>query len=216
MNEPGVAAEAEFFGPDANGSLMRPARPDEAGALAQILIDVVTWGRLRDLGLAFNTLMHRSFITSKYGICLVVECDGEIRAYGAGVSDMGRFHRGMVLRHGLQMGLLLLPKMFRLMNLKTALRAFTYFPQASKDDPKSELVCMNVRSEFQSEGYGRRLFKGLMHELKKKGVETVKLGHVDPGKEVANSYWLGMGARLLRTERFYKNKQVNVYIYDIP
>lgn len=195
---------------------MRPARPDEARELAEILIEVVDWGRLRDLGVRFNTIMHRCFIRSRYGVCLVLERDGNLVGYGAGVSHYRKFHREMIWRYGLLMGLVLLPKLVTRKNRQTVIRAFTYFPQAPENDPKAELVCMNVRKAAQGGGAGRRLFDGLMEGLKARGVKQVKLGHVDVTRPGPNAYWKSMGARLLRTEPFYDHNTVNVYVYDIP
>lgn len=199
------------------GVRIRHARLDEARTLAGILIDVVHWGRLRDLGLGFNTLMHRCFIRSKYGVCLALEdSQGRIMGYGAALSDTRLFHREMILRYGLPMALVLAPRLLRKKDRETILRAFTYFPAAPEDDPKAEFVCMNVVQEFQGGGCGRWLFNGLMNELKARGVRSVKLGHVDATKKGPNAYWQSMGARLLRTEKFYQHNEVNVYVYDIP
>jgi GNAT superfamily N-acetyltransferase len=194
---------------------MRPARPEEAGRLAKMMMDLVTWGRLRHLGPWFNTLMHRAFIKSPHGLCMVLELDGEVIGYGAGFTDYRAFHRWMKLRYGWLMGLVLLPKLLHPRNLKTVLRAFTYFPDAPQDDPRSELVCMNVIPAHHGSGYATRIFHGLVDELRRRGVDCVKLGHIDPTQKNALGFWNSIGARHLRTEKFYSHNEVYVYVYDI-
>ncbi len=195
---------------------IRPAQASEAGELAKILIDEVSWGRLPELGLAFNTLLHRHFIDSRYAICLVAEREGEILGYGAGLTDTRAFHRDFILRKGLRAGVLLLPYLLKWRNLQTIIRALTYFPEAPKDDPPAEIACLNVRHRYQKLKLGTKIFFALMESYKVRNIKSVKIGHVDPNKKHAVAFWESLGTRYLRSERFYRHNEVRVYAYDIP
>jgi ribosomal protein S18 acetylase RimI-like enzyme len=122
----------------------------------------------------------------------------------------------MVWRYGIQMASILLPKMFVKSHRETVIRAYTYFPEAHPEDPVAELVAMNVSRAHRRAGLGRKVYNALMDGLKAKGVRSVKLGHVDPDNPTANAFWLGVGGRFLRREKFYDHNEVNVYVYDIP
>ena len=200
---------------ETRGYVTRDARRQDAAALAQTMMSEISWGRLRDLGPSFNTVLHRAWILSDYAVVVVAEKDGRVAGYGAALADTERFNRELKLKHGWLLALLLVPKLFRLRNIQTIIRAYTYFPEAPPDDPDAEVVSMAVYRDHRGSGVGRLIFDGMVEGLQAKGSRTLKIGHVDVGEETANAFWSGLGARYLRTEKFYSHNEVNVYAYDI-
>jgi ribosomal protein S18 acetylase RimI-like enzyme len=194
---------------------IRPSRPAEARLLAQISIEENQTGRLRDLGPRFNALLHRHFIESRYGMSVVVEVGGEVAGNGTGLTDTRLFHRDFVLRQGIPAGLLALPHLLRWRNLRTALQGFTYFPESPADDPKAELVAMNVRTRFHRRGLATQLFFALMEEYRKLGIPAVKLGHIPESNKRAIAYWESLGSRYVRTEKLFGSDPTRVYVYDL-
>lgn len=196
--------------------LIRPARPSEARQLARMVMELITWGRLRHLGLPFNTLLQRFHITSRYGIILVAEVDGRIVGNTGGVTDRKRFYRELAWKWGWLSALLILPYLFKPANLEVLRKGMTYFTKTPVDDPPAEATLMNVIPEYQRGGLGPKLFFALMDEYRKRGFKIVKVGHVNPEKPDVVRYWEEkVGLRYLRTEKFYKDTEVRVYVYDL-
>ena len=198
-----------------HGYLIRDAEPEDAKALAEVMISEIHWSRVRELGLRFNTVLHRAWVLSDHAVVVLAEKDGEVAGYGAALVDMKRFDRELKLRHGWRLGLLLLPKLVNPRHVRTVIRALTYFPEVPADDPDAEVVSMAVYHNHRRFGIGRLIFDGMIEGLRGKGAPALKIGHVDVHKETANAFWSGLGARYLRTENFYRDKEVNVYVYHI-
>lgn len=196
--------------------VVRPARVEEAGALAVIAKAAVYQGRLGAFGLAFNRLLIASFIRSRYGLCVVAERDGVILGYGAGVTDTVAFHREFVRRWGLQAALLIAPRLFNPRNLHTLIQAYRYLPAAPDDDPKAELLAMNVTSHYRRSGVATKIFFTLMASYAGLGIRSVKLGHIPVTLTSAVRFWESLGTRFVRTEELYRGGFVNVYVFDIP
>src|SRR5262249_14314702 len=95
-----------------DGFTVRPARRGEAGELARLMSEVITWSRLSELGQGFMTLLHRHMIGSVHAICQVAERDGDILGYAAWSADTGKFYREFLLRHGLAAAVKLAPNIF--------------------------------------------------------------------------------------------------------
>jgi len=195
---------------------IRRAGLADAAILAGLMADEIHWGRLRDFGQGFLTLVHRHLIDSKYSFCTVAEQDGEIIGYAAGVADTPKFNRDFVVRRGFLAAVGLLPRiLLRPRHVATILHGLTYFPRCPSDDPRAELVAIMVRPRALSQGVGRALFDALTEEFRARSVAAFKIGTVAVTNEAANSFYRRVGCELLRTVPFYRDTQVNVYRYDL-
>jgi len=196
--------------------IVRRAFEADAPALASIMAEAIDWGRMRQLGHRFNTMVHRHMAKSEYAITYVAECNGEILGYAAGATDVSKFYREFLWRYGVPASLTLLPKVIRPSMLTAVIRGLTYFPDAYPDDPKAEMISLAVRRHITRSGVGQAVMAAATKELKAWGITTVKFGTVAVNNVAANKYYARMGAVIVRTVPFYKDSTVNVYIYQIP
>jgi len=198
-----------------DGFTVRPARMAEAGELARLMSEVITWSRLSELGQGFMTLLHRHMIGSVHAICHVAERDGDILGYAAWSADTGKFYREFLLRHGLAAAVKLAPNIFRPRRIEIIVRGLTYFHEAHPDDPQAEVLSFAVRPLAKRSGVGKAIFNALAREFKARGVGAVKVGAVEATNEAGNLFYSRVGCELVRTEPFYREGKVNVYVYRI-
>lgn len=213
MSEIGTGLEEKATAPD--GVSVRPARPAEAGALARLMSEAITWSRLSGLGPGFVTLLHRHMISSANAVCYVAERESEIIGYSVWSVDSSKFYREFLLRCGFRAAIMLAPNIFRPRQLKTIARCLTYFPEAHPDDPQAEVLSFAVRPQAKQSGVGKAIFNALAHEFEKRGVKVVKVGAVEATNEGGNRFYSRLGCELVRTESFYRDSRVNVYVYRI-
>lgn len=195
--------------------VLRLARAPEAEALGRLMSEAITWSRMSELGPGFVTLLHRHMINSTHAICYVAEREGEIIGYSVWSVDSSKFYREFLLRHGFRAAIILAPKIFRLQQLKTIVRCLTYFPEAHPDDPQAEVLSFAVRPQVKQSGVGKAIFNALAREMETRGVKAVKVGAVEATNEGGNRFYSRLGCELVRTEPFYSDNQVNVYVYRI-
>lgn len=194
----------------------RSGHVKDASTLARMMAEEINWGRLRDLGHSFLTLLHRHMIVSDYSICYVAEQNDETIGYIAGTTDVSKFYREFLLRYGLIAMIILLPKIFHPRRIKIILRGLTYFHGAYPEDPKAEMLSFAVWSKVQKSGIGTTLLNTILKEFKVRGTTAIKFGTVEATNEVANAFYRRIGCELVRTIPFYNDSQVNVYVYNIP
>lgn len=194
---------------------LRAAGADDAGTLARLMSDAISWGRLGELGARFVTLLHRHIAESPFAVCLVAEDDSGVAGYIAVVTDTRAFHRDFLRRRGLAAAWAILPSLRRPERLRVVLRGLRHFPAAPRDDPRAEAISFAVRRGVVTRGIGSALFRAAMAELAARGVEVVKFATVEPTNETANAFYRKLGCELVRTEPFYRDSFVNVYFYRV-
>src|SRR5262245_40549070 len=194
---------------------VRPARPAEAGELARLMSEVISWSRLCELGNGFITLLHRHMIGSAHAICYVAERDGDILGYAVWSADTGKFYREFLRRHGLAAAVKLAPKILRPRQIEIIVRGLTYFHEAHPEDPQAEVLSFAVRPQAKKSGVGKAIFNALAREFKSRGIGAVKVGAVEATNEAGNMFYNRVGCELVRTEPFYRRNKVNVYVYRI-
>jgi ribosomal protein S18 acetylase RimI-like enzyme len=198
-----------------DGFTVRPARIAEAEELALLMSEVISWSRLSELGQGFMTLLHRHMIGSVHAICYVAERDGEILGYAVWSADTGKFYREFLLRHGIAAAVKLAPKIFRPRQIEIITRGLTYFHEAHPEDPQAEVLSFAVRPHAKRSGVGKAIFNALAREFKARGIDAVKVGAVEATNEAGNKFYSRVGCELIRTEPFYREGKVNVYVYRI-
>lgn len=194
---------------------VRQARPADAAILARMMTEAISWGRLGQLGPSFVKLLHVHMIKSRTSVCLVADQGGEIVGYIAGTPDTRRFYREFLLRYGWIAAIQLLPRLWQAHNRETIVRGLTHFPDAPKDDSPAEALSFAVRPGLAQRGVGRLLFQALIGELRTRGVAVVKFATVDPANEVGKAFYRKLGCTYLRTDRFYRDTSVEVFVYHI-
>ena len=135
---------------------IRPARVEEAPVLARLCMDLVPWGRLRNLGFRFMTLVHRHMIESKHATAYVGDSHGRVVGYMTGTSDRKAFNREFLLKYGIRAALIALPRLFLPSNVKVVLKGLLHFKSQHFDDPNAEMIAGAVLPEYQGAGIFRR------------------------------------------------------------
>ncbi len=195
---------------------IRPARAEDAPAITEIAIEVLSWSRIYDLGPSFANILHRHIAASEHGLLSVGVRDEEVMGFLIGAFDAKLLFRQFLLRHGLRAGLALAPQLLSPRRAATVFRGLTYFPEAPADDPGAEILSFAIRPEAQRSGLGTALFRDLVDRYAERGTNRLKVGTIDVENEASNRFFAGLGATILRSETLYSGKLVNVYQCDIP
>ncbi|MEM9293318.1 MAG: GNAT family N-acetyltransferase [Acidobacteriota bacterium] len=215
LNDPAV----KLPGPLPEGFRLRRARLSDVPEIVDLMMKQAHagGGRLGDLGERFNHHLHEHFVTSQWGLSVVVEApDGRVAANGTGLISSRPFFTDFLLRRGLKACWAAAPYALRWRNLETVWGALRYIPQSPTEDPKAELVVMNTHGDFHRLGLATQIFHYLMDEYRPMGVPCVKLGHIPVDNARAIAYWESFGPRFIRIEPLYKGHEARVYFYDIP
>ena len=170
--------------------------------------------RFGELGHGVVTLLHRQMATSRHSLCLVAERGGRIAGYATVLISGRKFNREFLIRKGLLCGLVALPRLFRLSNLRTVLTALTYFPAVPANDPEAELVSIVVDQDLHGQGVGSDLWEAIVKRLAECKVAELKIC-TDVRNERANRMYQNRGCVLLRKEPLYHDSEVNVYVYRV-
>ncbi|MCB9891463.1 MAG: GNAT family N-acetyltransferase [Planctomycetes bacterium] len=198
----------------------RPSLPEEAPLLARIMDEAIDWGRLRELGPGLSRLIHEHFVRSPHALC-VTACDvesGDVLGYMAGSIDNGRFQRSFLWRRGWLAALFVAPRLLHPRRWAVAWRCLAHFGKGKTsvhDDPSAEALSFAVRTSCAGRGVGRQLFRALCDAYQEHGVQRVKFGTVATTNEVANAFYQKMGCEIVRTESFYADTAVHVYVLDL-
>lgn len=195
-------------------TLIREGRPEDARRLGELMTEGLRT-RFSYLGQGVVTLLHKHMTTSRHCLCVVAERGGSTIGYAAVLTSGGKFYKEFVLRKGLLCGLIALPRLFRISNLRTIYTALTYFPGGGHHDPEAELVSIVVDRSAQGHGAGADLWNGVVRGLAARGIAELKIC-TGVENERANQMYRKRGCRLLRKEPLYHDSEVNVYVYEIP
>lgn len=82
---------------------VRPARPVEADAIADLHVRLLPHGFFAELGRGFLRSYHRTFMASPHAVSLVAYRDGRVVGVIAGALDAGLHQRFVIRRHGLRL-----------------------------------------------------------------------------------------------------------------
>jgi len=194
---------------------VRRARPDEAERLADIQEQTITWGELRNLGHRFLVVLHHHLITSPDGICYVVEKDGAVVGYSAWTYDTRKLYADFKRRYFVRAALAVLPRLLNPRNWRPLLRGMTYTNVAQPGDPVAEMLFFSILPEGRHGGVGSLIFNTMLDEMRRHGVTSIKAATVTPDNTPAVKFYERNNFRKLRTDGFYADTQVDVYVLDL-
>jgi ribosomal protein S18 acetylase RimI-like enzyme len=169
--------------------------------------------RLSDLGPWFVKLLHRHMIVSEHCLYIVAERNGAIVGYVAALTSTRKFYKTFLARKGLHCFLIVMPWMLRARNIHTALRGLFYSQRAPAEDPEAELVSLVVSPKAWNCGIGSTLFHRVVTEFSALGIHTFKID-TSTENEQANAFYKKHGCQCIRSESFYRNTRINVYLHE--
>ena len=192
---------------------VRDGRTADAREMAHLMYTEISWGRLRDFGMGFLTLLHRAFCTSRHAVCVVAEIDGRVVGYAASVLHVGRFYREFAILYGVPAAVLILPKLFRRNMLATFWRGLTYGKDPGDGGSQCEVLTFAVASGFSGRGIGTMILKATMEKLRQRGAEAIRMGTIAEDNSVAFAMYSKLGFKFVSTRQFYGDTKVHVMEY---
>jgi ribosomal protein S18 acetylase RimI-like enzyme len=192
---------------------IRFAKVEDVPAICEAFKEM-TYSRLHDLGPGFVRVLHRHIVTCPDAVCLVAEADGQVFGYVSDTVHTGRFVRGFILKYGLWAGIVALPYMFRPRNLRTVIRALTFFPEDRFGKQECSGLAFAVRKDMKRRGAGRALWAARNEEYVKRGIESFTFMTAGEPTAAANAFYKSLGCEFLGTQPFYKDTVASVYRVD--
>jgi len=170
---------------------------------------------LGTLGSAFLTLLYRCLAHFQKGILLVAEYDGKVVGFVAGTINTGKFYKYFLKQNFFRIGFTLLPKIFDTKIIKKLWETATYSKKdLSVSVPDAELLSMAVEEEFQGKGISKELFKKLVIEFHKKGINEFKT--IAGNKLVkANKFYQKIGCEKIGEVEVHEGDISTVYMFRV-
>jgi GNAT superfamily N-acetyltransferase len=146
-------------------------------------------GFLTSLGPAFLCQLYSSMIDSKRTFCIVARDAGRVIGFVSGTDHLSEFYKEFLLRKFFLVGLILLPKIVNINNIKKVLETLSYPKKKEKNLPDSELLSIVVEKRYRGQDVSRELFNSLVDEFKSRNICKFKVV---------------VGAELIAACRFYE------------
>jgi ribosomal protein S18 acetylase RimI-like enzyme len=156
--------------------MVRNARPDEIGRVADLHAQRIADGFLASLGPRFLRTLYRRVDRSPHAFLIVAVEGDEVAGFLAGAIDIGSFYRSFVTRDGLRAGIAAGPRLLR--SLPRAFETLRY-PSSGRgggqDLPAAEVLSVAVDPQWTGHGVGRALVDAGTAELRRRGVQEAKV-----------------------------------------
>ena len=150
---------------------------EEAKKIARLHLNNINQSFLASLGERFLSEFYYTLSRSPYGFCLFLQREERIVGFVAGAYSIKKFHRDFLIKKGVKCSLLLFTKLLS-KNFLRGLMEKLHYPEKVRgggDLPQAELIAIAVDKDFQGKGLGSELMKFFLEELKKRGIEEVKV-----------------------------------------
>lgn len=186
----------------------------DAAAVARLHRSAITTGFLSALGEGFTVRMYRAILScpAAFGLGIKDEA-GELLGFIACAEDIRKTYRYSILLHGLSMSLSLLRYAFRFGIIRRLWETFRYPSAVGEDLPAAEVLSIAVWPMFRSQGFGQMLLNAAGNELRRRGVQRVKVA-VGAANTGANRFYERCGFRLAVT-RQHHGEPMNIYTAEL-
>jgi glycosyltransferase involved in cell wall biosynthesis/ribosomal protein S18 acetylase RimI-like enzyme len=194
--------------------VVRPARAEDAAAIAQLHTDGMPDAFLPTLGRRFLHRLYRALAGDPRAVALVAETPQGVVGFAAGVVSVGDFYRRFAVRHGPAAAVAVAPRLVRPAVIRRLLETVRY-PAAANGDggrlPDAELLSIAVAPEFRVGGTGRALADGVLAGLAQRGADEVKVvvGAANGG---ANRFYAKVGFHHAGQLTVHTGMRSNVWI----
>jgi glycosyltransferase involved in cell wall biosynthesis/ribosomal protein S18 acetylase RimI-like enzyme len=162
------------FSQPAGEVTIRPARADDALAVAELHRQMISTGFLSSLGTGFLHLLYRSMVEMTGGRVLVAESEGVVTGFVAGTRNTGDFYKRFVRRHGFLAALRAAPTVFKPRVLKGIWETLRYGDKGGSG-VTAELLAMAVAPSLQGQGLGTRLVQELLEWAIREGIGAMRV-----------------------------------------
>ena len=189
---------------------IRPARPNDAAAMARIHRQALPDAFLPTLGDRFLRQLYRAMATDPASVALVAENGEGVVGFATGVPSVGGFYRRFFVRHGIRAAVLAAPQALRPGVLRKVRESASY-PAGTQSLPDPELLAIAVDPAKRSMGIGRVLAEGVVTGLGRSGVDEMKVV-VGADNEGANRFYERLGFRLAAAIEVHGDAPSNVWV----
>ncbi len=148
------------------------AKKEDALAMAQIHKVEIAQGFLSSLSSSFLQRFYLALIESGYSFCIVAKENNEVVGFASGAIDMNKFYFYFLSHYFFQSFFILLPKIFS--SFKKILESL-FYPVKQESLPRSELLVIAIKKEFQGQGVGGLILKSFILEMKSKNITVFKV-----------------------------------------
>jgi glycosyltransferase involved in cell wall biosynthesis/ribosomal protein S18 acetylase RimI-like enzyme len=155
-------------------AMIRQAGATDARAIARLHAEMIDTGFLSTLGPSFLELLYRALITSARGTVIVVEDDGSVVGFVAGVDDTGLFYREFLRANLIRAGIRVVPALLRPGTWRRVWETLRY-GTSREDGVGAELLSMAVAPVMKRRGLGTRLVGALQNSATSKGLRAMKV-----------------------------------------
>lgn len=194
---------------------VRPLEKRHASAAATLHRLGIQTGFLSSLGQRFLRQLYAAIPSCPSGFGYVwEEPDGNILGFIACAEATGRFYKQALLRCGLPMGLVMLPRAIaRPSVVKRAVETLRYPGDAADELPSAEVLSIAVSEEARGQGVGRALMQAALEDFARRNVHRVKVA-VDAGNIGANRFYERCGFHLAQT-REHHGQPMAIHVQDL-
>lgn len=190
---------------------LRPARSEDAPAIAGLHASSIRTGFLPRLGRRFLTRLYRSMVSWPGSIVLVADDGTGPAGFVAGVEDVGVFYRRFLFRDGLAAALAALPRLLLPGNARRAWETLSY--EGGSDGPNAELLAMAVAEDQRGRGLGIELGARFLSDLSSRGVPRVRVV-VGADNSTAIGLYRRLGFSDSRDMEVHRGEQSKVMVWS--
>jgi len=151
---------------------LRPARPDDADAIARLHAAAVTEGFLPTLGPGFLRLLHRRIVLSRHSFAIVSEDDSGLTGVVATSVNVRSLYREFLVRDGVRASVAALPRLLRA--TRRVLETLRY-PKRHTELPPAEVLVVAVAATKRGTGIGSSLLERALEELDARGAHSARV-----------------------------------------
>ena len=187
----------------------------DCSKIAQMHQDYILGGFLSCLGHDFLNLLYETILEYSEGVLLVVEFDGQLAGFVAGVLDTKEFYRYFLRKNFFRAGFMLVGRLFQGDTFVRVMEVLFYPKKSSKlVFPRAELLSMAVCEDFRRKGVGGILFDGLVERLKARGVGEFKIV-VGSALSSSKIFYINKGSGEVGSLEVHKGHKSDVLIRKI-
>ena len=166
---------------------LRPLKQDDISRVARFHSSYIPHSTFAQLGIPFLKILYQSLLISDYGFVYTYWEEEEMQGFIAGATDSQSPLRSLFLGHFLFLLVISLKTLFRRPRLLSSLfQIFQYPKKVSLPQTKAELLFVAVEPESRRRGIGSKLILKSLEELKRRGIDRVKVSVEKKNREAIN------------------------------
>lgn len=194
--------------------VVRPLVLSDCAAVAALHRVALPESTMAALGQTFLESFYRTMLRTQATFCLVAAQAGQVLGFVSGSLDNRELYRQFARRHGLKLGLVLLPKLLLPSYRQRIQESRKYAVGQSDDDQLPELISLAVAEQARGQGVAQALVAALKSEFARRGVTRFKV-MVGGSNAAACRFYEKSGGVLAREVEVHQGMTSRVYIYEM-